>query len=380
MASCKRCGKKMLLPTMISGSYCPKCKKEIEAEQKKREHEQQMAAFHLEQEQLSNALQYFNELVDTYKKAHVSTAHSSIDTLMQAKNNCIRCMEMLQKLPTIPEMDTILFQALSVVSQRVPLYQLQGIGQVDLNSDKSQIILDRPYRELQDLEKTYESLMENSIQFESYINSLQAVSIIPVSPIQPFEYLSDSFPSFQTRNITVRTPISSLNNFIALDTETTGLSPLDDEIIQISAIRFVNFTPVSCFSTYVKPRKGLKSAATRVNHITDDQIADAPYFEQIHDALLDYLGENIPLVGHRISFDLNFLISSGIMPSKISSRKIFDTLDLAKHEFPAEHSYSLDYLCQHVLNISREDAHNSLSDALISGMLFEKICRRRMKF
>lgn len=376
MAFCKRCGKRLLLPTIIAGDYCSKCQNEIEAEKKNLEQEKQAA----KQEQLDYAAHCLSELVSTYKKSHISITDSSIEDLKEAKNNCARCIELIQELPNVPEIDSVLINSVSVLSRRLPSYELQGIGRVDLDFHKNQIILDRPYHELQNLCKTYDSLIENSVRFESYMKSLHSVHITPTNFTQPFESSTLNLPTLKTRNITARTPISSLNNFIVLDTETTGLSPAHNEIIQISAIRFLNFIPVENFSTYIKPRKGLNPEAARVNNITDDLVADAPYFEQIQNALLEYLDTDTPLVGHNISFDLNFLFSSGIPFSAMASRRIYDTLDLSKREFSDMNSYSLKYLCRHVLKISRSNSHDSLSDALATGLLFEKICRQRMHF
>ncbi len=369
MAICKRCGKKVLFSFSLIDGLCSNCFAEQQKEQQQ-----------LEQQQLDFAHQYFGQVVELYQSAHISIKSvSSVSEIKQAKECCERCIDLLKNISTIPQMDSVLVESLSPPSHILSRVHLDGLGQIDLDSENKSIVLDRPYRELQSLVNSYNLILENTAEFESLLSSISRVSVNIISQ-EPFSRESLQYPILKTRNITARTPLSSLNSFIVLDTETTGLSPIRDEIIQISAIHFVGFSPAKVFSTYVKPRNGLNPAAARVNHITVEQVDCAPYFEEICHALKDFLGSDTPIVGHNVSFDCNFLFSSGIDYQHIYNRKIFDTMDLAKREFPHQQSYSLDALCRHELNIVRTDAHDSISDALATGLLFKKICKQRMTF
>ena len=90
------------------------------------------------------------------------------------------------------------------------------------------------------------------------------------------------------------------NDFYAIDLETTGLSEVKNEIIQIAIIKFHHFQPVEILSSYVKPRRGLKPEAAAVNHITEDMLADAPYIEQIMQSADTFIGEKAPIVAHNL--------------------------------------------------------------------------------
>lgn len=197
-------------------------------------------------------------------------------------------------------------------------------------------------------------------------------------------------PPVSLSNITVRTHIDKLFPLVAIDTETTGTTPRGNDIIEVSAVRFESgFTPVSCFTTLCKARNPIPPAAAAVNHITDEMIADKPYFGEVAASLSEYL-KGCNIVAHNMDFDRKFLFCCGCeLPEDV---KYFDMLDLAKRvltcpsskkwdneikaKVPVDNydveNYKLDTLCDYY-GIYRNDAHRALSDAYATGLLFEKI-------
>lgn len=191
-------------------------------------------------------------------------------------------------------------------------------------------------------------------------------------------------------NITRSTNLDSIFPFVVIDTETTGLKPVGNDIIEVSAIRFERgFQPVSCFSTLLKPRNPIPEDATRVNNITDDMVAGKPTFSQIAEAFSSYIsGCNV--VGHNLEFDIKFVYACGAtLPEK---KRFYDTLALAKNTLSCpttrkwdndtkEYSrvddydvenYKLTTLCNYY-GIYRPDAHRSLSDCYATALLFENL-------
>jgi hypothetical protein len=68
--------------------------------------------------------------------------------------------------------------------------------------------------------------------------------------------------------------------FVSLDIETTGLSPENDKIIEITAIRYKNFIEIEKFSTLINPQILISSRITKINGITNDMVKDSPTIEQ----------------------------------------------------------------------------------------------------
>lgn len=190
------------------------------------------------------------------------------------------------------------------------------------------------------------------------------------------EKIADDFPEIVMSQISKNTVIDKICDYYVLDVETTGLQAYRNEIIQLTAMRFENFEPVECLSTYVMPRKGLNKKAQEINGITDEDIEGAPYIEQIIAEFDRFIGTKLPLVGHNIIFDLKFLHASG-SEAIFAKRRIFDTCALAKRTFEFS-NYKLDYLTAKRLNVIRKDAHDSKSDCLATGLLFKDICQVRI--
>lgn len=177
---------------------------------------------------------------------------------------------------------------------------------------------------------------------------------------------------FKTYTITSKTPDKFVSEYFVVDVETTGLNVGSAEIVQLCAIHFIDFRPADCFCTYVKPRRGIKYEAERINGIHAETVADAPYIEQVMESFDAYLGEKPTIVGHNIPFDLKFLYAFGSQ-SILTGGRIYDTLPLAKRAW-SSYNYKLDTLCSTALNVSRSDAHDAKSDCLATGLLFEKEC------
>jgi DNA polymerase-3 subunit epsilon len=70
--------------------------------------------------------------------------------------------------------------------------------------------------------------------------------------------------------------ISQLD-FVAFDTETTGLYPASEALVEIAAVRFnLVYGVLEYFQTLVNPGKPIPLQATRVHGITDEMVFTAP--------------------------------------------------------------------------------------------------------
>lgn len=187
-------------------------------------------------------------------------------------------------------------------------------------------------------------------------------------------------PEIKTSNITRRTDVYSISNFIAIDIETTGLKPATDRIISITAIRFEGWEPVEVFYTLLNPQVSISPDATQVNGITNEMVANAPLFSQVVDSLVEFI-ESYNLVGHNIQFDLAFLYCSGLnlLDKKI---KFFDTLELSKYTLEQlkrngnylgyVDDYKLITLCRH-FNIPVMNFCSAGYACFATGLLFDKL-------
>ena len=64
--------------------------------------------------------------------------------------------------------------------------------------------------------------------------------------------------------------------WIALDLETTGLSPVKDEIIEIGAVKFRDRKRIEDFSSFVKPSQKLGNFVKTLTGIQQSDVDRAP--------------------------------------------------------------------------------------------------------
>ena len=152
--------------------------------------------------------------------------------------------------------------------------------------------------------------------------------------------------------------------FVALDLETTGLSPRLDRIIEVGAVRFQGDEVLATFQSLVRPEVGIPRAVQELTGIHDVDVAAAPQPEQVLAQLIDFVGTS-GVVAHSGNFDLSFLVGGDAQPAYV----LFDTLDLSRIMLPAVPSHSLPHLSRQ-LGLSHPHPHRALSDADAARQLF----------
>lgn len=185
-------------------------------------------------------------------------------------------------------------------------------------------------------------------------------------------------PITDYKNITKATPREKFSDFVAIDTETTGLKPGGNDIIEVAAVRFRDFDAAEVYHTYCSARKPIPAEASAVNGITDEMIAGKPKFTEIATQLNEFIGKSI-LVAHNAPFDVRFLHGGGLDLSHHNG-KVYDTLKLAKakvkdYDGQKPDSYKLEDLCDE-FGIRADGYHSALTDAVCCGLLFIEILEK----
>ncbi|NYI25818.1 3'-5' exonuclease [Aeriscardovia aeriphila] len=142
---------------------------------------------------------------------------------------------------------------------------------------------------------------------------------------------------------------------IVLDTETTGLNPGLDEILQISII---DGDGNMLLNNYYKPEHvDSWAAAARINHITKAMVKDKPSVYQDVEKIQAILNQAQEVVIYNAPFDLSFLADLDLL---LDTRKVRDTMREYGQLFHGKEYYKLQQAakeCHFVYN-----AHDSLSD------------------
>lgn len=204
------------------------------------------------------------------------------------------------------------------------------------------------------------------------------LSTVTKSPVSSINVLSDlPKPTASSTYILNRDTIDLyLKRFIAIDLETTGLNPIFDRIIEISAITYENGKEVSIFTSLINPKCKIPASATNVNHITNDMVQQYPDEFTIIPQFLDYIGnaisEGTVLVAHNAPFDIKFLINTVNRIQKTATFIFQDTLYLSRKFFKGLDNYKLNTV-SNFFNIPILNLHRSEDDSRLCGGIFINI-------
>jgi DNA helicase-2/ATP-dependent DNA helicase PcrA len=152
------------------------------------------------------------------------------------------------------------------------------------------------------------------------------------------------------------------NALIAIDTESTGLNPYQDQVIELAAVKFGRSGKVAEFHRYITPTKPVGDSE-RVHGISDVYLKQHGKDAKIVlGAFLDFIGESPVLVGHNVRFDVALLKENlRRIELDLMDFTAFDTLDLSRR-YVTLRDYKLLTICQQ-FGISLP-THRALDDAL----------------
>ncbi|MDW6024492.1 DNA polymerase III subunit epsilon [Mesorhizobium sp. BAC0120] len=153
---------------------------------------------------------------------------------------------------------------------------------------------------------------------------------------------------------------------IVFDTETTGLDPYQDRIIELGGVELDNrFLTGRTFHYYINPQgRQINAEAQAVHGIGAADLVDKPPFDQIADEFLAFI-DGAKLIAHNASFDISFINAEferlGHLP--VVPDRVVDTLAIARRKHPMGPN-SLDALCRRYgIDNSRRTKHGALLDS-----------------
>jgi DNA polymerase III subunit epsilon len=167
---------------------------------------------------------------------------------------------------------------------------------------------------------------------------------------------------------------------IVLDTETTGLDPLQGHrLVEIGGIELVNRIPSGqVFHVYLNPERAMPAEAFSIHGLSDEFLKDKPLFAHVADELLVFIGD-APLVMHNAAFDLGFINAEldRLGRPLIGRERMIDTLLLARRKH-AGASNRLDDLCaRYAIDNSRRTKHGALLDAELLAEVYVELIGAR---
>lgn len=169
-----------------------------------------------------------------------------------------------------------------------------------------------------------------------------------------------------------------LDEFVAIDVETTGLRPNQQRVIEIALIRYEQGREVRRFESLIHPQRAIPRFISELTSITDAHVSDAPPFSDIATQVIEFVGDSL-IVGHNVGFDISFInaeLKRADQPTLINDR--FDTLGIAKRLLHGLRKANLARVAEH-LGLSTTKLHRAASDASLTAEVALRLVAEAMQ-
>lgn len=161
------------------------------------------------------------------------------------------------------------------------------------------------------------------------------------------------------------------SSFVVFDIETTGFSPVRNNITEIGAVKVRNGQIVDRFSAFVNPGEPIPYNIVKLTNITDDMVKDAPHIEEVMPQFKEFVGDSV-LVAHNARFDTSFIFEFASRQNIVFDDTFVDTLELSRDLLPHLPRYKLDVVCAD-LGVSLEGHHRAVNDAEATAECFIRL-------
>ena len=154
--------------------------------------------------------------------------------------------------------------------------------------------------------------------------------------------------------------------YLVLDTETTGLIPETDRVVELAAhsvdLATGAVTPV--FDQLINPGRPIPPEASAIHHLVDRDVAGAPSMEQVWADFAPLLAQHDAIVAHNARFDRGFLPPT--------AEPWICTLRLARHLWPEAPRHSNQVLRYWLhLEVDAPAPHRAADDTRVTAAILQ---------
>lgn len=163
-----------------------------------------------------------------------------------------------------------------------------------------------------------------------------------------------------------------VDDYVLVDIETTGFSPVKDNIIEIGAIKVKNNEIISEYNELIKIDKILSPFTTKLTGITDEMLQSGKNITEVLKEFVSFTESKI-IIGHNVTFDLGFLSYNCKKYLNYNLNNDYvDTMCMARKIVPNSINYKLGTLAN-LFNVSYEGAHRGLKDVQITYEVYNSL-------
>ncbi|MGT2888312.1 PolC-type DNA polymerase III [Streptococcus didelphis] len=156
--------------------------------------------------------------------------------------------------------------------------------------------------------------------------------------------------------------------YVVFDVETTGLSAINNDLIQIAASKMYKGNIIEQFDEFIDPGHPLSAFTTELTGITDNHLLGAKPLKQVLEEFQAFCKDSV-LVAHNASFDIGFMNANyeRYQLARIT-QPVIDTLEFARNLYPEYKRHGLGPLTKR-FQVSLDHHHMANYDAEATGRL-----------
>lgn len=156
--------------------------------------------------------------------------------------------------------------------------------------------------------------------------------------------------------------------YVVFDVETTGLSAVYNNLIQVAASKMHKGNVIAEFDEFINPGHPISAFTTDLTGITDDHVRNAKPLEQVLREFQEFCKDTV-LVAHNASFDVGFMnVNYERHGLPTISQPVIDTLEFARNLYPEFKRHGLGPLTKR-FGVALEHHHMANYDAEATGRL-----------
>jgi DNA polymerase-3 subunit epsilon len=171
------------------------------------------------------------------------------------------------------------------------------------------------------------------------------------------------------------TTASPENRFVAVDVETTGLSPFrGDRVIEVAAVAIVNRCIEERYCCLINVNAPIPLDVQKIHGITSELLSGEQPPETVWPNFLAFIG-NSTLIAHNAPFDISFISNELRLLGLPLSNPCQCTLEISRYKFPELKNHKLENVARHVLKEMPKGIklHRASGDALLTAMIWQAI-------
>ena len=163
-------------------------------------------------------------------------------------------------------------------------------------------------------------------------------------------------------------------DFVAFDTETTGIWAPAHRIVEIGAVRFrLGESRMDQFQTLVNPEREIPTEVVEIHGITTSMVQSAETIKPALEKFYEFCGPDSVLIAQNALFDISFVgCEADRVGLPLLENLILDTVDIYRQYRPGLDSYSLQSLMRK-FGLGSDQSHRATDDATLVWRLFTMV-------